>query len=277
MDVDDDKDGFGPIRTSRPTPVPAEVTPGVQKTADAASIVSIAVEILAIAPLLQSSTDDLTRDKELTELLLGSATDWFLILLAPLLTQVKRRRFYLSSVTLSKILRRLDEEVLRAYEFSHMEAMHLLCVQLLSATMPQWLNSDAGNSDVRTNMLELIFHYSKQLESHHIHSWRVRDALLRFFGSYLSADPTQSFCLEAVLSGEENDRPAAELLPDQRIVKANSDQDMRVRFTAAVCSSILLTNEYLVDREHLEVYDAIIDKLCASTDEYVPCVYCGTS
>lgn len=263
MDVDD-KDGFGPIRTSGTKDTP--ITQQDEDTYSPRLILDLCCRFLTVGPLLQSSSGEPTRDQDLTSLVLDCAaarpSKFFLI--APiLLEQTRQRTFSFSNKQLEDIL----EEVLEFctnYSYSRSESLYLLIVQLLDATLDVWLmTTHDATLNVRENAQKLCIALLQAVGNKTLRHWTSRDQFSRLLNKVLDREPTQALWLASV---------DAEDLPSAVLHLMGSDDDIRVRFRVAVINARLFNLARHLNQSPFDWYNAIKSFLATHIDKQVPTI-----
>ncbi|THH11332.1 hypothetical protein EW145_g727 [Phellinidium pouzarii] len=170
--VDDDKDGFGPIRTTN-TPV-IDANRAVDDRSAAKSIVCTCIDTIALAPVLQFSEGEVTRDRSLIDIVCGCDNDdTFQVVLEPFLRHVQQQNIGLTIANLDKLLTRIERPMM-SYRYGRSDALHIAAIHLLDATLPVWLQklpSSAATSDMVvtivvwlvTNLREDLSNYEHML------------------------------------------------------------------------------------------------------------------
>lgn len=255
-----DADDFDPIRTTRATP---GLTNNLQHNPEANAHVkrlsSLIVNFLAMAPVLQSSDGQSTREKFIADLVCKCDDHKFTILGHPYLHHVQIGHVYMSSSTLNKLLDRF-EGLLMSYAYSRSEPTLLLAIHVLMASTDVWLQRQSLDPELSNKVRQLCQWFSDMLRQKKMRSWRIRDCLIRFYDFYLSLDPKQSFLTREATGEEEELDPEA--LPDRLMPTVSADEDIRVRFTVAVSCARLQSSSYIDDKDPTQVYDNMREYLC---------------
>ncbi|KAI0330904.1 hypothetical protein GY45DRAFT_1323035 [Cubamyces sp. BRFM 1775] len=231
-------------------------------TAHKRHVVRACVTALVMVPILQSSTG-YTRNKELVELLVDCEPTEFLTLAPSCLERIQRQQLYLSSTTLEQLLAQLDP-LCQEYAFKYSENAQLLLVQALAATAPLWQDRYADSlAGERARFLS--WQCTSKLLSKNNRSWRVRDAIIRFFDEYLIADPAQKSWTKP---SQQHKIPTPEELPAAVLPTLGDDNDIRVRFRIAATSPHLFTAGRRAGRTSMEVYGEIHAHLSADQTNF---------
>jgi serine-protein kinase ATM len=265
MDVDD-KDGFGPIRTTRMAGASAE-TQHADDTSANRCTAEICISFLTLVPILQSSSGEPTRDKELTDLVLDCADTTFFLLCPIFLDKVHQRVLNLNTDNLENLLYKL-EPLLRPYPYSQSEGMQLLVTQFLHSTLPIWLQKSVATTDLGRHIRQLAGWLCEILKNKKIRYWRVRDSVIHFLDGYLTLDPFQEICSmpdddEGITTIKYDQLPAA-LLPF-----LVADEDIRVRVRAGVASARLFSLARQIGQPAERVYLDIKEWLTREMDKCV--------
>lgn len=252
MDVDEN-DGFGPIRTSTRQNT-------TQETANAIAsryterLLQTCISFLACGPYLQSPSEEATRDPELTQLILKSADDPNKFMFAcPILFRFVRQKIYHSSLrTLQRCILCFGD-ILKQYQFSKREPVIISFLDFLHCSLGVWKAEDELAKDVHSDLRSFYQWLSGRLKKHTFRSWALRDAIAKFLGQYLTEDPTQ----ESWLNPDDFEQPneLRDHLPTSLLPRLHSDQDIRVRFRAAVLNADLFSICHHFRQLPLDVYE----------------------
>lgn len=252
MDVDE-KDGFGPIRTStrqNATQETANAT-GAQHTE---RLLQTCISFLACGPYLQSSSEEATRDPELTQLIVESADEPSKFIFAcPILFRFVRQKIYHSSLrTLQRCILCFGD-ILKQRSFAKRPSVIISCLDFLRCSLGIWKADDEFVKDVHSDLRSLYQWLSGVLIKRAHRSWALRDAIARFLGQYLAEDPTQ----ESWVTPEDIEQPDTlqNYLPTSLLPRLHSDPDIRVRFRAAVLNADLFSISHHFRQLPLDVYE----------------------
>ncbi|KAJ8489343.1 hypothetical protein ONZ51_g2973 [Trametes cubensis] len=246
------RDGFG-VRS------PEDTGEKTTSTDHKRHVARACVTALVMVPILQSSTGH-ARDKELLELLANCKPKEFLTLAPSCLERIRRDQLYLSSTSLEQLLTQLDP-LCQEYDFRYSEDAQLLLVQTLAATSRLWRDSYA-DSLAGERARFLCWQCTSRLLSTHHRSWRVRDAIIRFFDEYLVDDPAQESWTKP---SQDYEPPSRDKLPAVVLPTLGKDNDIRIRFRVAATSPHLFTASRRTGGASMDVYAVIHQHL--STDQ----------
>lgn len=235
MDIDD-KDGFAPIRTSH------NITPSTEtgQRADSAHasrfVTSIGMAFLATVPILQSSSGEPTRDKDMAELVLNSSGDAFL-LVGP--TYFEKVRQGILSISLNVLDSFLDkfESMLTQYTYSRSDALQLLTTKFLDSTLKYWLKDSVSNSEIGEHIRTLCRWLLQSLQCQKIRSWRSRDCVAHFLTRYIAEDAAQT--VWSISPADPDGEPGT--LPVTMLPRLGADEDIRIRFRVAAANASLFS------------------------------------
>ncbi|KAJ6493513.1 hypothetical protein C8R47DRAFT_1118464 [Mycena vitilis] len=221
-------------------------------------IAEVSVAFLTIVPILRSVSGELTNDKELTELVIDcveTPSETSLLVFRIFLRHVKNKTLALGKPNFDTFLEQLGEKLLRDYRYARSETAQMLAVHFLDSTLHIWV---AANGERAENTRFLCSWLSKALRAGqksrtHIRSWKIRDALARFYDRYLMHDPSQA----AWFNPEEDEDENAEGLPTKVLPEMNRDDDIRVRFRAGVLNAHLFAVGRSTGLRALDVYHPI--------------------
>ncbi|KAH9888765.1 hypothetical protein C8Q73DRAFT_708136 [Cubamyces lactineus] len=231
-------------------------------TAHKRHVVRACVTALVIVPILQSSTGH-ARDKELVELLVNCEPKEFLSLAPSCLERIRRDQLYLSSTSLEQLLEQLDP-LCTEYHFSHSEEAQLLLVQTVAATSRLW-RDPYTDSPAGERARFLCWQFTDRLLNPRHRSWRVRDAIIRFFDEYLVDDPAQESWLKP---SQDDEPPPEEKLPAAVLPTLGNDDDIRIRFRIAATSPRLFAAGRRAGRTSMGVYSEIHEHLSANQTNF---------
>ncbi|KAF8163206.1 hypothetical protein B0H34DRAFT_744937 [Crassisporium funariophilum] len=267
----DDKDEFGPIRitTADNSPVLAR---RAEKDRSTLPLLGICVTFLTCGPYLQSASGEPTRDKELTELILGCAESQpaqFSLVCPIVFGEIRQGTLNLSSAQLASFLDGFAG-LLTQYAFARSEALHRLVVDFLDSTLSIWLTPNAQADDnISSKVRSLRDWLSIAIKAKKFRTWTVRDALALFLDRYLSMDPA-GVCWGS--AGEDDDEDTIqkrlESLPTDLLPMMAADDDIRVRFRVAVLNARLFTLEHRTEQTPLQTYDLSKQWYTVDLDNY---------
>ena len=243
----DDKDGFGPIRTT-PAHGSFRTTQSVEDGQPARQLLQICISFITCGPFLQSGSGEPTRDKELTEIVLRCAENQparFCLVCPIFLNQIRHGTLSLHLKHLDSFLNQMSD-LLKQYQFARSERIHQLLIDLLDSTLSIWLTPQAQSNDVGEMIGELCAWLAKALRKQKISTWALRDALAQFLDRYLFLDPSQTYW-----SSTEEDLPTT-LLP-----MMTADHDIRVRFRVAVLNTRLFDLEVHTGQSPTAMYTVV--------------------
>ena len=264
-------DGFGPIRTAHTTASTGSAR-DVATTTHNRRILETCIIALAVVPILQAPSGEPTRSKDLTELVLNSNPDEFILLAPPFCDQLSQRTLSVSTPSLEALLQKLDD-ICMPYAYKHNDETLLLVVRLLDATSSTWLDPSMVSTTVGKAARFYCWQMVKRLRQKGQRSWRVQDAIIRFLDAYLVKDPKQEIWKIPVDDeGVEEDELPATVLPT-----FGRDRDIRIRFRVAAVSPRLFTAGRIAKRDLLTgVYTEIRSNLSADQNEYVSFILCSS-
>lgn len=261
-------DGFGPIRTTQSTiPQEEHASPVTLATR---SLAEICIIFLASVPALQCPTGQTPRDKELIKLVVDCPEEKLLLLGPPLLIVVRRRLLSLSLDVLDNLLVKCAD-LLRRYSHAINDQFYFLVVDLLKSSLHIWMAKEAAASPIGEHVQVLCGWISNMMEAAETKKkptfWKIRDLVARFLAGYLAEDPSQTFW-PTDYHDVEIKRPLSTLLA------LNLDEDIRVRFRAAVLSAGLFGvdhDELIHEYENLDgFYQLLRDSLPKDLAQYAP-------
>lgn len=260
MDVDEN-DGFGPVRTNHTT----TKTIATSRQAILSPMNSVSadfyVSLLATLPFLQAGSGEAMRDKELTEIVLNCDSERFVLVAEPYFENVSQRILSIGMTTFDAALTKLGS-LLSSYDTGRDGRLHLLVIHFLNSTMHLWLQGFVATSETSLRVQELCDWLCTNLNQKALPLWRIRDKAIRFMDRYLQSDPS-----EAVWCGS---RPKArEQRPTKILPFLMQDDDIHIRFRAAISNSHVFPLFRRSGRDPLLFYDEVRPFLCKLVDMYV--------
>jgi serine-protein kinase ATM len=264
MDVDDG-DGFAPIRTTHSITQAAEAIQQTDSLRATQSIINSCMTFLAIVPILQSSSGEPTRDKDLTELVLNCSDDKFLLVGPIFFGKIRQRILNVSLNILDGFLDKFDQ-MLKPYTYSRSEKLQLLTTQFLDSTLHHWKQDAVSSSEVGERIRDLCQWLSNTLRKNQIRSWRTRDCVARFMKRYLAEDTEQTIWSMGSTDEEGGDMQP-EALPAAILPMLGADRDIRVRFRVAYENANLFSVARQTGRDPSQLYTEIKKWLTDDIDE----------
>ncbi|KAI6164632.1 hypothetical protein EDD17DRAFT_1561632 [Pisolithus thermaeus] len=224
----EDGDRFEPIRTTRAA-IPRD--DGAEDHSLAVRrLLEACVVFLSVSPALQSPVGEVTHNKELVKVVTDCSEEKLLILGPPLLMVIRKRLLNFNAHVLDTLLRKCAD-LLQRYSHAFNAHFHLLVTDLLKYTTHIWLEEKIADSTLGDHVLDLCAWISG-IAKKKVSYWRVRDSVARFMAVLLAENPSQSFW-PAEDEEESVSRPLHILLA------FNADEDIRVRFRAAIKTASL--------------------------------------
>ena len=263
MDVDE-KDGFGPIRTTTRQNTSADMT-NANGTRLMQRLMQICIGFLACGPYLQSSLGKAARDLELTQLIAKSVNDpnKFKVACPILFRFVRQKIFHSSAKTLQRCLRDFGD-ILRQYSYSKQQSVIIAFLDFLHSALGVWKADDDVAKAVHSDLREFYSWLSGLLVKGTCRSWALRDAIARFFGRYLEEDPTQGTWTGDSKDTDQCINPPAVFLP-----RLNNDRDIRVRFRAATINAGLFSISHHFGQPAFELYETMKKFFPPHLEKYV--------
>ncbi|KAH9066543.1 hypothetical protein EDB87DRAFT_1718946 [Lactarius vividus] len=275
----DDEDDFGPANTtSTATPVEAQRHSSGRVPTEA--ILEVCVSFLAVGPILQSSGEEPTRDRELTDIVLNCDGDEFLLASKAYLASVRRRALNINLTTLDNLLVKFAS-LSAQYIYQLNDELKLMIIQLLDSTAHLWVQPDHIDSDtvdkVR-NFFEWLLKLVQVTQDEDrngartkVRSWKIRDAFVAFLVRYIALDPSERL-LETRRSLDDDcsasDSDSSPTFPSDVLPTINQDDDIRVRFRSACASAMLFDLPRFRDGQHMILYSGIHSRLCNNVEMY---------
>ncbi|KAF9466074.1 hypothetical protein BDZ94DRAFT_1319724 [Collybia nuda] len=265
----DDKDGFGPIRTTA-----AQQTSEVRGDGRyyRSHIMEVCIAFLTIGPALQSTSGESTRDDKLIEIILNCAEDRphdFFLVLPVFLDKVQRRILTIVPNSLDNLLGELGR-LLALYAYARSQNLQMLTTNVLRSTLDFWVSKDfkVTDNDILDKVQGLCAWLSGALRNQKIKSWRVRDAFARFLDAYLVRDWRELTWAPPEEDETDNREKNWETFPTRLLPFMNSDEDIRIRFRVAVINARLFAVARKLQSSPMEMYDLIKEWYSVDVDNY---------
>ena len=262
-EVEQTRDGFSGLRASR------EGTPFFQVASNSVlvrSIMDTCFSVIATFPLLQSSSGEPTRDRELMQwfeddVCQDDSHETFFAVLPSLMLQVADRTLNLSASSLTSIFEWLGL-LIRTYNYKRNDGVKTLIARFLQSTMHIWLDP-AGHSEASALAPHLVKWLIDNCVIHDENdptnlSWRSRESILLLLSDYIERDPTQSVYTDVVAD--------AELLPHMILTRFGNDDDIRVRARAATANARLQYHINALKLRPMDLYTLV--RVSLSADAY---------
>lgn len=246
-------DGFDTIRTIHAGSPTDEYTPPEVITSADQYIADFCITFLATTPVLRSSSADAMRDTELTKLIVDCPEEKLLLIGNAVLGSVRRRVLSLSTNILDKILDKF-EEILGWYSHCQYVPLQVLAVDLLDSTSHLWLQKSMVDTELGEHIRELCGWLSRNMMRKKFVSWKMRDFASQFLARYIAQDPSESFWPK--VHRKKPVDPPSIIIPT-----LNMDEDIRVRFRAAVINARLFALARFAGWNSIEMYNAIKEGL----------------
>ncbi|KAF9266973.1 hypothetical protein L218DRAFT_1074808 [Marasmius fiardii PR-910] len=257
----DDRDGFGPIKTAD-TQANGVLVGFSNDKSSSIRFARMCINFMSVAPLLQSSSGEPTRDQELIQLILDSSsasTEVFLGVCPTLLDNVRNSNLYLSMNNLDLLFEEW-RAINRMHAYSRSAHAQLLVIRLLDASMPLWISPSATNLDVVSKVQSIFTYLVNGLEKSRF-AWNVRDSFARLLEKYIDNDPSQRFWIAIQDDKNKGEAEEAIRLPSQLLQEMNRDVDVRVRFRIVVTSARLFEFAARVGLSLMELYGQVLKLL----------------
>lgn len=255
-----DADGFGDIMTTHTGPPTQEDAAHDDITVANQYLADLCVTFLATTPVLRSSSAEVLRDKELTKLIVHCPAERLLLIGNAVLGSVRRRVWSLDIDVLNALLEKLGD-LLELHTHSRNVDLQLMAVDLLDSTSHFWLQKSNAGTDVGDHIRDLCGWLSHNMMKRKFVSWKTRDFASQFFARYIAQDPSESFW-PTICQKKPVERPST-IIP-----MLNMDQDIRVRFRAAVVNARLFTLARFAGRNSLDMYNIIKEALTKDLSNY---------
>ena len=243
------------------------------------SILAVCMSFFALGPILQSSGEEPTRDRELTDIVLNCDGDEFLLASRAYLVNVRRRALNINMATLDNLLVKFAS-LSTQYIYQLNDELKLMIIRLLDSTAHLWTQPDLVGYDTVDKvrnffgwLLELV-RITKDEDGRKkktkIRSWRVRDDFVAFLVRYMSLDPFERIWATRSPSVDAGDADSSDgfppTLPSQALPTINQDDDIRVRFRSAYANATLFNLSRFNNNQPMVHYREIHASLCTNVE-----------
>jgi ataxia telangiectasia mutated family protein len=274
----EDQDDFG-FTGGTITTAPVEAQRQTSGRIYIESILDVCMSFLAVGPILQSSGEEPTRDRELTDIVLNCDGDEFLLASKAYLVNVRRRALNINLATLDNLLVKFAS-LSTQYIYQLNDELKLMIIRLLDSTAYLWTQPDFVGYDTVDKvrnffgwLLELV-RVTKDEDGKRtktkVRSWRVRDTFVAFLARYMSLDPLERFWTTGsssvnVIDADSND-DCPPTLPSHTLPTINQDEDIRVRFRSAYANATLFNLSRFNNNHPMAHYLEIHASLCTNME-----------
>lgn len=271
----DEEDDFGPANAASTT-VPVEAQRHLNRRVPAEAILEVCVTFLAVGPILQSSDEEPTRDRELTDIILNCDGDEFLLASKAYLANVRRRALNINLTILENLLDKFAS-LSTQYIFQLNDELKLMIICLLDSTSHLWIQPDLvdRDSDTPIDKVRNFFEWLLKLvqvtndEKRNgartkVRSWKIRDAFVAFLVRYIALDPSEHLLVarQSPDVDDDSDSDSPPTLPSDVLPTINQDDDIRVRFRSACANAMLFNLPRFGEGRHMTLYSEIHSRLC---------------
>ncbi|KAG2343944.1 hypothetical protein BDR05DRAFT_883039 [Suillus weaverae] len=255
-----DVDGFSNITTAHTGPSTQEDAAHDDITVANQYLADLCITFLAVTPVLRSSSAEVLRDRELTKLIVHCPAERLLLIGNAILGSVRRRVWSLDIDVFDALLDKF-EDLLGSPTHRRNVDLQLMVVDLLDSTSHFWLQKSNAGADIGDQIRDLCGWLSHNMIKRKFISWKVRDFASQFFARYIAQDPSESFW-PTIYEKKPVERPST-IIPI-----LNMDQDIRVRFRAAVVNARLFTLVRFAGQNSLDMYNTIKKGLTNDLSNY---------
>jgi len=272
----EDQDDFGPAGGTI-TAAPVEAQRQSSGRTHAETILDICMSFLATGPILQSSGEEPTRDRELTDIVLNCDGDEFLLASKAYLINIRRRALNINIVTLDNLLVKFAS-LSTQYIYQLNDELKLMIIRLLDSTAHLWTQPDLIGHDTVDKvrnffgwLLELV-RVTKDEDGKRsrtkVRSWRVRDTFVAFLARYMALDPFERIWVTGSPSADAGDADSSDgyapTLPSHVLPTTHQDDDIRVRFRSAYVNATLFNLSRFNKEQPMAHYRDIHANLCTN-------------
>jgi serine-protein kinase ATM len=273
----EDQDDFASTGATLTT-IPVEAQRHTSDRIPAQAILEVCMSFLAVGPILRSSEEEPTRDRELTDIVLNCDGDEFLLASKPYLVNVRRRALNINVTTLDNLLVKFAS-LSTQYIYQLNDELKLMVIRLLDSTAHLWTQPDLDGGDTIDKVRNFFGWLLKLVQVTNdedgkrtrtkIRSWRIRDAFVAFLARYMALDPFERIWTSR-LSSDGDDTDASDgllTLPSDALPTINQDDDIRVRFRSAHATATLFTLPRFINSQPMAFYSKIHASLCRQLDK----------
>ena len=273
----EDQDDFASTGVTL-TIAPVEARRHTNDRIPAEAILEVCMSFLAVGPILQSSGEEPTRDRELTDIVLNCDGDEFLLASKAYLVNVRRRALNINVTTLDNLLVKFAS-LSTQYIYQLNDELKLMIIRLLDSTAHLWALPDLNDSDTIDKvrnffgwLLELV-RVSNDEDGNRtrtkVRSWRIRDAFVAFLARYMALDPFERIWATRLSPNDDEDTDSSDgppILPSDALPTINQDDDIRVRFRSAYATATLFNLSRFIGTQPMAFYSKIHTSLCRNLD-----------
>jgi len=242
----EDQDDFG-LTGGTITAAPVEAQRQTSGRIYVESILDVCMSFLAIGPILQSSGEEPTRDRELTDIVLNCDGDEFLLASKAYLVNVRRRALNINLATLDNLVDKFAS-LSTQYIYQLNDELKLMIIRLLDSTAHLWTQPDLVGYDTVDKvrnffgwLLELV-RVTKDEDGKRtktkVRSWRVRDTFVAFLARYMSLDPLERFWTTGSSSVDVDDADSNDGCPPTYVF--DSGPHMPTRHCSTFLGSVII-------------------------------------
>ncbi|KAI0255717.1 hypothetical protein BJV78DRAFT_1172780 [Lactifluus subvellereus] len=246
----------------------------------AEAILEVCMSFLAVGPILQSSGEEPTRDRELTDIVLNCDGDEFLLASKAYLVNVCRQTLNINVTTLDNLLVKFAS-LSTQYIYQLNDELKLMIIRLLDSTAHLWTLPDLNGSDTIDKVRNFFGWLLKLVRVSNdedgnttgtkVRSWRIRDAFVAFLARYMALDPFERIWATQLSSNDDDDPDSTDgfpILPSDVLPTINQDDDIRVRFRSAYATATLFNLGRFNSTQPMAFYGKIHTSLCRKLDMY---------
>jgi serine-protein kinase ATM len=268
----EDQDDFASTGATLAT-VPVEAQRHTGGRIPAEAILEVCMSFLAVGPILQSSGEEPTRDRELTDIVLNCDGDEFLLASKAYLDNVRRRALNINVTTLDNLLVKFASLSMQ-YIYQLNDELKLMVIRLLDSTAHLWTQPDLDGGDTIDKIRNFFGWLLKLVRVTNdedgkktrtkVRSWRIRDAFVAFLVRYMALDPFERIWTTRLSDGDDDTDASGGLLslPSDTLPTINQDDDIRVRFRSAHATATLFNLPRFINSQPMAFYSKIHGSLC---------------
>ncbi|KZT65045.1 hypothetical protein DAEQUDRAFT_677538 [Daedalea quercina L-15889] len=265
MDVDVEDD-FGQLRTAQDVGSSSASSRGGTAFIDMHGV-ETCMAALAVIPILQSTSVEPTRDRDLANLVIGSDESRFLEMAYSYFTIVRAGSLTISGSTMKQFLAMFDD-LWPQYDYARNDRLHRLSLHFLHSTMAYWMDP-ATPGDICDSVRHLWSRLAAKLLAGKMTSWRTRDAVILFLDASLAYDPQEQFWTCRLENTEDpaskpgsgqdgNEKGGLPFpLPAYILPKFGADDDIRTRFRAAAATARMFSRAYKLGQSLQQLYNEV--------------------
>ncbi|KAN0061912.1 Serine/threonine-protein kinase tel1 [Thecaphora frezii] len=253
-DDDDDDDFIGRARVASHDDTRAQRESGAIQVYSR-ELTALCVTVLAQAPKLAAGSTEPNQNERLVDLMFEGSLESLVQLGPSLVRSVSNGSLWLTQRDLSDLLDHIGSDLLTSYRFARDQEARCLAIDLVSATMPTWLNGKRINADLLDKLRKLCIFFTEQVTKQKWRSpWKVRRRVSEFLDLLIRSDPQE-------LLWTREEELISRCPPSEAVLYLNSDRDVRIRAAGSAVSACLFDHLQRDDDGFASLYEQLKDRL----------------